>query len=107
MTSLLELCQSHATCSSIILTLGGAVQAATSGHAAAAARQFLQLAGKGNDFLFVFPHQLEAELKTYLQTKVHVCLIRYKIAFSFFINSLMHSCLGKEKKENKTQFKNP
>lgn len=69
-TSLLELCQSHTTCSSIILTLGRAVQAATSRHAATAARQFLQLTGKGNDFPFVFPHQLEAELKIHLQTNV-------------------------------------
>lgn len=73
-TSLLELCQSHTACSSIVLTLGRAVQAATGGHAAAAARQFLQLAGKGNDFLFVFPHQLEAELKihVYRQTCMSV-----------------------------------
>lgn len=65
-TSLLELCQSHTTCSSIILTLGRAVQAAASRHAAAAARQFLQLTGKGNYFLFVFPHQLEEELKIHI-----------------------------------------
>lgn len=69
-TSLLELCQSHTTCSPIVLTLGRAVKAAASGHAAAAARQFLQLAE--DDFLFVFPHQLEAELKMHIYRQMCV-----------------------------------
>lgn len=60
-TSLLELCQSHTACSSIILTLGRTVHAAPSCHGAAAAGQFLQFAGKGNNFLFILPHNLEAQ----------------------------------------------
>lgn len=69
MTSLLELCQSHTACSSIILTVGGSVHApaataAAGRHAAAAAGELLQLAGKRNDFLSVLPHHLEAEVGT-------------------------------------------
>lgn len=102
--SLLELCQSHTTCSSIILTLAWALQAAASCHAAAAARQLLQLTGKGNDFLFVFPHQLEAEFKIHIYRKnVHGWLIRCKIAFSFFVTNLTHNCRRKDK--GKQQFK--
>lgn len=61
MTSLLELCQSHTACSSIILTLGRSVHPDAGRHAAAATGEFLQLAGEGNHFLFVLPHHLEAE----------------------------------------------
>lgn len=65
MTSLLELCQSHTACSSIILTVGGSVHTTAAGrHAAAAAGELLQLAGKRNDFLSVLPHHLEAEIGT-------------------------------------------
>lgn len=66
MTSLLELCQSHTACSSIILTVGRSVHTATTArrHAAAAAGELLQLAGKRNDFLSVLPHHLEAEIGT-------------------------------------------
>lgn len=59
--SLLQLCQSHTACSSIILTLGGAVRPAAGRHAAPATGQLLQLAGEGHDLLFVFPH-LKAEM---------------------------------------------
>ena len=59
--SLLELCQSHTACRSIILTLGGAVHPATGRHAAAAAGQLLQLAGEVNHFLLVLAHNLEPE----------------------------------------------
>lgn len=69
-TSLLELCQSHTACSSIILTVGGSVHAATAAaagrHAAAAAGELLQLAGKRNDFLSVLPHHLLFEFKNEL-----------------------------------------
>lgn len=93
-TSLLELCQSHTTCSSIILTLGRAVQAATSRHAAATARQLLQLTGKGNDFLFVFPHQLEAELKIHIYRQICMFLFdQMQDCVFFFIDNLTHNCL--------------
>lgn len=102
MTSLLELCQSHTTCSSIILTLAGTVHAAAGRHAAATARQFLQLTGKGNDFLFVFPHQLEAEMESKLD-------LRRQMGTSVFFDA--RSCCrhqqfataSERKKENKTQ----
>lgn len=70
MTSLLELCQSHTACSSIVLTVGGSVHAtaaaaaAAGRHAAAAAGELLQLAGERNDFLPVLPHHLQAHMDT-------------------------------------------
>lgn len=81
-TSLLELCQSHTTCRSLILTLAGAVHAAASGHAAAAARQLLQLAGEGNYFLFVLFHQLEAETESKMHRYTDARLIKGGVSFS-------------------------
>lgn len=56
---------------------------------------------------FCLPAPTGSRVKnTYLQTNAHVCLIRYKIAFSFSL-TIWHTTASERKKENKTQFKKP